>query len=137
MSDELKGRRFSVDIDKLLNGSGIEECQNAGEDYGKADDYGAVLDLARDVASVDYSAESKIRRGLLDKLVNQMAEKNPHGLAGSKDDVLDEDELDKVAGGRVVSGQEQGCALCGCKRAAAGIKDETCPDCGHSRGCHQ
>lgn len=138
MNDELKGRRFSVDIDKLFDSRCTEEGKRAEDYSGKAaDDYSVILDFAQAVVSVDYSADSKVRQGLLDKLLKLMVEKNPHRLAGSEDGELDEDELAKVAGGRTLSGQEQGCALCGCKRAAASINDKTCPECGHSRGCHQ
>lgn len=151
MNDQLKEKRFSVDIDRLLNSSGTEESSRAEDNRAEdtiaeanravdgmaGDDYTQLLDLAREVASVDYSADSKVQQGLLDKLLKQMAEKNPQGFAGSQDDELDEDELANVAGGLVLSGQEQGCALCGCKLGAADIRGETCPECGHSRGCHR
>ena len=138
MNVQFKEKRFSVDIDKLLNGNSIEESKRAGDDYGKAeDDYGRMVDLAKAVASVDYSTDSKLRQGLLDRLLKQMSAQHRPGLAGANCGELDEDELAKVAGGQVLSGQEQGCSLCGCKLSAAGVKGDTCPDCGHSRGCHQ
>lgn len=145
MNERFKGKRFSDEIDKLLNGSGIDQGSGFEDDYATAENddtkaehnYDGLLDLAQAVVSVDYSTDSKVRQGLLDKLLKQMAEKNPPEPASSKDDELDEDELAQVAGGRASIEHEQGCALCGCKRNAASIKDETCPDCGHSRSCHQ
>lgn len=137
MNEQLKARRFSVDVDRILNDSSIEKCRTAEGGHGKAEDeYDAMLDLAEAVVSVDYSSDSKARQVILDKLVRQMAEKKPHGFAVSIEQELDDDELDKVAGGQVSGRQEQGCILCGCKRTAAGLEGDTCPECGHPRPCH-
>lgn len=135
MSEQFKVKRFSDDIDKLLNGGDIAECQKA------EDDYQGMLGLAQAVGSVDYSTDSKLRQGLLDKLLKKMAEQHRQGFTGTGHGEIDADELDdnelaNVAGGQVLSGQEQGCSLCGCKRGAASIEGDTCPDCGHSRVSH-
>ncbi|MDT3698796.1 MAG: hypothetical protein RO469_05150 [Thermincola sp.] len=145
MNEQFKGKRFSDDIDKLLNGSGIDRGSRFEDDYATTENddtkaehnYDGMLELARAVVSVDYSTESKVRQGLLDKLLKQMADKLPPEPASSKDDELDEDELAQVAGGRALAGPKQGCALCECKLSRASIKEDTCPDCGHSRSCHQ
>src|SRR5436190_3615485 len=71
MNEQERANRLSADVDHLLHG---ETLSNAGGDDG------ALLDVAQDLAQVDFSAESAIRETLrnqlLDRAVGQQGAKS-------------------------------------------------------------
>lgn len=131
MDEQKLAERFCRDVDMILQGE-VAEQKPVGplpEEYGKA------VDLARTLAETDFSSECGGLQGLRRRLLDMIDVRGVRrvGKIESEDTELGEEELENVAGGMEKS---HSCSLCNCRRGAHTITGDTCPDCGHPRGCH-
>lgn len=69
MSKKDLAERFSHDVDNLLQEAGLADLPDTPQDYQ------STLDLAQQLASTDFSRDSKIRHTLKHRLLNQIEQK--------------------------------------------------------------
>lgn len=133
MNEQKLAERFCRDVDRIWEGEGAE-LNPAGP---LPDEYRKAFDLARTLAGDDFSSECKVREGLRRRLLDMFEARGirPAGKSKFEYGELDDEELMNVAGG-VENGKKESCSLCDCRRSSHTITGDTCPDCGHPRGCH-
>lgn len=66
---ELFASRFSAEVDRIL------EQHGRAEDEGPPPEYGAMLALAEELAALDFSGDSQVRRPLRRRLMTQLEER--------------------------------------------------------------
>jgi hypothetical protein len=66
MNEQDLADRFSRDVDSLLSEAGRMDCEPTPTEYHQA------FDLARTLATSDFSAESQVRQALRRQLLNQI-----------------------------------------------------------------
>lgn len=93
MSHEFWVKRFSYDLDKILEKDGQLDFKTGDKEYDR------VLHLAHVLKNVDFSGESKVKEKLKVRLLKQIEDRKKKQLQEILKDELSDEELDYAAGG--------------------------------------
>lgn len=93
MSHELCVKRFSYDLDKILEKDGQLDFETVDDEYDKT------LRLAQILKNVDFSGESKVKDKLKVQLLKRIEDRKEKQLQEVLKDELSDEELDYAAGG--------------------------------------
>lgn len=141
MRESRYAEHFNLELERINNltiGS-KEEPKLPMEEEETQKELAPIIELAETFINTDFSGESRIKKSLLQRLMQKSLKQMPDSMNHKPllNTELSNDELDRVAGG--LTGQQTnstGCSFCGYKQSSAAIEPEICPNC-HSRTSHK
>lgn len=143
MRESRYAKHFNLELERInptIESNDELKLSTCMEEAEIIEELAPLLELAETLKGVDFSGESRINKSLLQRLLQKFPGQMPNSTnykPPSKTELSD-DELDRAAGG--VTGQQTndtGCSLCSCRRPAATIERDNCPNCGHHRSGHK